>query len=73
MDHQLVQQVEKALGWAGPEPLGAEFGFGPMPDPSLCNRLLTRASCSPSSCAAASRTRSCDVCNTAQTCTPPPT
>ncbi|MGB7796166.1 MAG: cupin domain-containing protein [Pseudonocardiaceae bacterium] len=41
MDHRLVQQVEKALGWAGPEPLGAEFGFGPMPDPSLCNRLLT--------------------------------
>lgn len=41
MDHRLVQQVESALGWAGPQPLGAEFGVGSMPDPSLCDRLLT--------------------------------
>jgi hypothetical protein len=41
MDHRLVQHIEKALGWAGPQPIGAEFGFGRMPDPSLCDRLLT--------------------------------
>lgn len=41
MDHRLVQYVEKALGWAGPQPLGVEFGFGRMPDPSLCDQLLT--------------------------------
>ncbi|MGH3874121.1 MAG: JmjC domain-containing protein [Pseudonocardiaceae bacterium] len=40
MDHRLVQHIEKALGWAGPQPLGAEFGFGHMPDPNLCDRLL---------------------------------
>lgn len=40
MDHRLVQQIEKALGWSGPHPLGAKFGFGRMPDPSLCDRLL---------------------------------
>ncbi|MGH3806049.1 MAG: JmjC domain-containing protein [Pseudonocardiaceae bacterium] len=41
MLHRLVQQIEKALDWAGPESLGVEFGVGPMPDPSLCDRLLT--------------------------------
>jgi hypothetical protein len=41
MDHRLVQQVEKALGWTGPQPLGTEFGIGAMRDPSLCDRLLT--------------------------------
>jgi hypothetical protein len=40
MDHRLVQQIEKALGWSGPQPLGAKFGIGRMPDPSLCDRLL---------------------------------
>ncbi|MGH3889532.1 MAG: JmjC domain-containing protein [Pseudonocardiaceae bacterium] len=40
MDQQLVQQIENALGWTGPQPLGTEFGFGRMPDPSLCDRLL---------------------------------
>ncbi len=40
MDHRLVQHIEKALGWAGPQPIGAEFGFGRIPDPSLCDRLL---------------------------------
>lgn len=40
MDHRLVQHIEKALGWAGSQPIGAEFGFGRMPDPSLCDRLL---------------------------------
>lgn len=41
MDHRLVQHIEKALGWAGPQLLGAKFGFGHGPDPSLCDRLLT--------------------------------
>ncbi|MGH3815965.1 MAG: JmjC domain-containing protein [Pseudonocardiaceae bacterium] len=41
MDHRLVQHIEKTLGWAGPQHLGAEFGFGHMPDPSLCDRLLS--------------------------------
>jgi JmjC domain len=41
MDHRLVQHIEKALGWAGPQPLGAEFGFGCMPDRNLCDRLLS--------------------------------
>lgn len=40
MDHRLVQHIEKALSWASPPPLGAEFGFGCMPDRSLCDRLL---------------------------------
>jgi Cupin superfamily protein len=40
VDHRLVQQIEKALGWAGPQLLGVEFGVGPMPEPSLCDRLL---------------------------------
>jgi hypothetical protein len=73
MDHRLVQHIEKALGWAGPQPIGAEFGFGRMPDPSLCDGYSPRTSCSASSCAAASPTRSCAACNTAKTCTPPPT
>ncbi|MGH3853989.1 MAG: JmjC domain-containing protein [Pseudonocardiaceae bacterium] len=40
MDHRLVQHVEKALGWVGPQPLGIEFSFGCMPDPNFCDRLL---------------------------------
>lgn len=40
MDHRLVHHIENALGWAGPRPLGAEFGFGGMPDPNLCDQLL---------------------------------
>ncbi len=34
MRHRLVQQIEKALGWAGPESLGVGFSVGHMPDPS---------------------------------------
>ncbi|MGH3832667.1 MAG: JmjC domain-containing protein, partial [Pseudonocardiaceae bacterium] len=40
MDHQLVQHVEKTLGWVGPQPLGAKFAFGRMPDLNFCDRLL---------------------------------
>ncbi|MGH3851950.1 MAG: JmjC domain-containing protein [Pseudonocardiaceae bacterium] len=40
MDHRLVREIEQALGWTGPQPLGVEFGFGRMPDPSLCDQLL---------------------------------
>ncbi|MGB8202921.1 MAG: cupin domain-containing protein [Pseudonocardiaceae bacterium] len=40
MNHRLVQHIEKALGWAGPQPLGATFAFGRRPDPSLCDQLL---------------------------------
>ena len=41
MDHLLVQSIEKALGWTGPDGLGAEFARGSMADPELCSRLLT--------------------------------
>lgn len=41
MDHQLVTDVEKALGWSGPGQLGREFTRGTLPDPQLCARLLT--------------------------------
>ncbi|MGH3624847.1 MAG: JmjC domain-containing protein [Sciscionella sp.] len=43
MDHRLVHAIQEALGWSGPQPLGAEFGFGRMPDPGLCGLLLTPA------------------------------
>lgn len=41
MDHQLVAVVEKALCWSGPELLGVGFGRGAVPDPRLCERLLS--------------------------------
>lgn len=41
MDHQLVAAVEKALCWSGPELLGAGFARGAVPDPRLCERLLS--------------------------------
>ncbi|MGH3468350.1 MAG: JmjC domain-containing protein, partial [Thermocrispum sp.] len=41
MDHVLAQQVEQALGWVGPDDLGAGFARGSMPNPDLCPRLLT--------------------------------
>ena len=43
MDHRLVCDIEKALGWSGPERLGREFARGSLPDPALCERLLTPA------------------------------
>jgi cupin superfamily protein len=41
MDHRLVANIEKALGWSGPEGLGREFCRGPLPERDLCTRLLT--------------------------------
>jgi hypothetical protein len=41
VDHRLIAGIEKALGWTGPEGLGAEFARGPLHDPELCSRLLT--------------------------------
>ncbi|MGH3871694.1 MAG: JmjC domain-containing protein [Pseudonocardiaceae bacterium] len=39
--HRLIHDVEHALGWAGPSPLGTQFTRGPLPDPELVTRLLT--------------------------------
>lgn len=41
MDHYLVQSIEKALRWTGPDRLGIGFARGRMADPELCSRLLT--------------------------------
>ncbi|WIX76037.1 cupin domain-containing protein [Amycolatopsis carbonis] len=41
MDHLLVDGVEKALGWSGPTQLGKAFARGQLPDPAVCDRLLT--------------------------------
>jgi hypothetical protein len=41
MKHAIVDGIMKALGWAGPEEMGAEFVRGALPDPGLCARLLT--------------------------------
>lgn len=41
MKHALVQALEKAFGWAGPEDLGARFVRGVLPDVGLCARILT--------------------------------
>lgn len=41
MNHLLVQAIEKALGWSGPEPLGKGFARGAMDEPGLAARLLT--------------------------------
>jgi hypothetical protein len=41
VDHYLVESIEKALGWNGPQHLGQGFARGSMADPALCTRLLT--------------------------------
>src|SRR5690348_5608026 len=41
MEHRLVANIEKALGWTGPKELGQDFARGHLPDPELCGRLLT--------------------------------
>lgn len=42
MDHLLITNVERALGWSGPAGVG-EFARGTLPDPELCTRLMTPA------------------------------
>lgn len=41
MDHHLIESIEKALGWNGPQALGKQFARGSVTDPDLCSRLLT--------------------------------
>ncbi|WP_018683363.1 JmjC domain-containing protein [Actinokineospora enzanensis] len=41
MRHLLVQAIEKALDWSGPDRLGQGFVRGAMDDPAICGRLLT--------------------------------
>lgn len=41
VDHYLVESIEKALGWNGPQLLGRGFARGSISDPDLCARLLT--------------------------------
>lgn len=41
MKHLLVDAVETALGWDGPQKLGNNFALGRMADIALCSRLLT--------------------------------
>lgn len=41
MEHRLVANIEKALGWTGPKELGQDFARGQLSDPELCGRLLT--------------------------------
>lgn len=41
MEHRLVYDIEKALGWSGPDWLGRAFSRGSLPDVGLCARLLT--------------------------------
>ncbi len=41
MEHRLIQDIQKALGWSGPQPLGRDFARGSLPEPELCTRLLT--------------------------------
>lgn len=41
MDHYLVEAIEKALDWNGPQHLGQQFAHGTMSTPALCTRLLT--------------------------------
>lgn len=43
MDHHLVQEIEKAFGWSGPQPLGQGFAIGSMATPELCARIMTPA------------------------------
>lgn len=41
MKHQLIDAVEGALGWAGPQGLGGAFAQGRISDARLLERLLT--------------------------------
>lgn len=41
MEHQIVQSIEKALGWDDAAPMGREFARGTLSDVGLCSRLLT--------------------------------
>ncbi|ACU77769.1 Cupin 4 family protein [Catenulispora acidiphila DSM 44928] len=41
MDHRLVSNLEKALGWDGPAALGTEVARGHIDDQDLLTRLLT--------------------------------
>jgi hypothetical protein len=41
MEHRLIANIERALGWNGPNDIGGTFIRGTMPDPELCGRLLT--------------------------------
>ncbi|WP_033374452.1 JmjC domain-containing protein [Actinopolyspora halophila] len=41
MHHQLVADLEKALGWSNADGLGVDVARGTLPDPALCERLLT--------------------------------
>jgi hypothetical protein len=41
MRHELIGEMEQALGWIGARNLGREFVRGTMTDASLCQRLLT--------------------------------
>jgi hypothetical protein len=41
MEHRLIANIQKALGWTGPELIGQDFSRGHLPDPELCSRLLT--------------------------------
>jgi hypothetical protein len=41
MEHRLITNIERALGWTGPDHLGHDFARGRLPDPELCGRLLT--------------------------------
>jgi hypothetical protein len=41
VEHRLVREVEGALGWTGPGPLGQEFVRGSITHPEILARLLT--------------------------------
>ncbi|WP_329091668.1 JmjC domain-containing protein [Streptosporangium sp. NBC_01469] len=41
MDHRLVTGIEEALGWDGPDHLGARFARGSLRDPDLATRMLS--------------------------------
>ncbi|WP_328381825.1 cupin domain-containing protein [Streptomyces sp. NBC_00400] len=41
MEHRLIREVEEALGWSGPEPLGEQFARGRIAHPDVLERLLT--------------------------------
>ncbi|MFG2716898.1 JmjC domain-containing protein [Streptomyces sp. NPDC048416] len=41
MEHQLINAIETALGWEGPDELGKGFARGSMSDPALAARILT--------------------------------
>ncbi|MGA4540895.1 JmjC domain-containing protein [Uniformispora flossi] len=41
MRHRLIEAIEDAFGWTGPDPLGREFVRGTITDESLLPRILT--------------------------------